>query len=180
MLYTKKGDSGVSGLYGTDERFPKDQSVFDALGAVDELNSLLGLCRSKADSLFPELATDIKLVQETLFIVQAELAGAPKSVTTEHTQTLERSIDCLERSLHNPHAFIIPGSTEYSALFDYARAVSRRTERDVIKLHTKQPIAAPLRAYLNRLSSFLYALARYAAVQGQATEHAPTYKPSCT
>lgn len=176
MLYTKKGDGGASGLYGTNERFAKDSPIYDALGAVDELNSLIGLCRAHTKHVFPEFSLDIKGVQETLFILQAELAGAPKAVTTEHVQVLENSIDRVERSVKNPHAFVMPGSTRYSALFDYTRAVARRTERDVIKVQNQKPISEATRAYLNRLSSFLYALARYAAMQEDVREHTPSYE----
>src|SRR3989344_6023526 len=111
MLYTRTGDDGTSGLFGTSKRFSKDSSVYDALGTVDELNSLLGLCRAHPHRLNPDIGIshEIKKVQERLFIIQAELAGAKKSITKLQVEELEGTIDYIERLLRNPHAFVIPG-----------------------------------------------------------------------
>jgi cob(I)alamin adenosyltransferase len=85
MLYTRKGDNGTSELLGTKERFPKNSPIFEALGTLDELNSLLGICRAQSYSSGIELdvALEIKNVQESLFIIQAELANADKSLSLQ-------------------------------------------------------------------------------------------------
>jgi cob(I)alamin adenosyltransferase len=177
MLYTRKGDQGTSGLFGTRDRFPKDSAVYEALGTVDELNSLLGLCRAKAAKKRDEidLRLETRRVQECLFIVQAELAGAPKTILPQHVSALEYAIDHIESTIENPHSFVIPGETELSALFDYARTIARRAERAVIRAGPERAVSPESRAYLNRLSSFLYAAARHAAMRAGAKELSPSY-----
>ena len=179
MLYTRKGDGGTSGLFGTKERFPKDSPVYEALGTLDELNSLLGLCRAKASAHANggelDISKEIVRVQEVLFVTQAQIAGAAKEVTQPHVDALETVIGVLESKIENPHAFVIPGATELSALFDYARAVSRRAERTVVAARVQRPLPPAAGAYLNRLSSLLYALARYTAAQEGAKELSPQY-----
>lgn len=176
MLYTRKGDDGTSGLFGTKDRLPKDSPIYDALGALDELNSLLGVCRARlvSYSLF-RLHDAVEKSQESLFIIQAELAGAEKALPQEHVDILENAVNSIEKLIENPHAFVIPGATELSGLLDYARAVSRRTERVVISVRADHTISPTSVAYLNRLSSFLYALARYAAAEAKAKESSPSY-----
>lgn len=178
MLYTRKGDDGTSGLFDTKERFPKDSPVYEALGTVDELNSLLGLARSRAGNQKKEIdiAGEIKNVQERLFVIQAELAGAEKSISETHIDELEEVIERVESRIENPHAFVIPGATELSALIDYARTVARRAERAVISASAERDISPQSRKYLNRLSSFLYALARYTGAQEGGTEQSPSYQ----
>src|ERR1700690_1050076 len=100
MLYTRKGDSGTSGLFGTKTRLPKNSPVYDALGALDELNSLLGFCSAvstrKEFRIPHHIPVLVRGVQERLFIAQAELAGAHKSITEAQVKTLEDSINKLE------------------------------------------------------------------------------------
>ncbi len=176
MLFTRKGDGGTSGLYGTGERLPKDSSVFEALGTLDELNSLLGVCYAAARKSEEEgAAVLVRAVQETLFIIQAELAGARKAVEERAVDALEGAIGGLEKKIENPHSFVIAGETELAALFDYARAVSRRAERRVIAADPFRPVSPATRKYLNRLSSLLYALARSAAASKKAAEKEPSY-----
>ncbi len=178
MLYTRKGDNGTSGLFGTKERFPKNSPIYEALGAVDELNSLLGVCRARSNKIKSEsvVGREILNVQECLFIVQAELAGAPKSISRRYVDELERTIEKIENMIKTPHSFLIPGSTEISALLDYARSVSRRTERRVLDARLAQKVSSATRIYLNRLSSLLYALARYAAAKKNTKELSPSYR----
>ncbi len=179
MLYTRKGDGGTSGLFGTKERLPKDSSIYNALGTLDELNSLLGVCRAKAAELQGEdeldIAKEVLRVQECLFIAQAELAGAQKNITQAHVDALETVIAVVEGLIENPHAFVIPGTTELSGFLDYARAVSRRAERAVVSERETRPASPTTNAYLNRLSSFLYVLARYTAGRAGKTEPSPSY-----
>jgi ATP:cob(I)alamin adenosyltransferase len=171
MLYTRKGDGGETGLYGTTERYPKDDPLFDALGSIDELNSLIGFCRAHE----PEDDDSLRAVQEALFIAQAQLAGADKRITQEHVRALEAAILACEALIEKPTSFVIPGATVRSARFDYTRAVSRRAERAVVHACATTASAADLLAYLNRVSSFFYALARQAAQAEEAKEPQPTY-----
>ena len=177
MLYTRKGDGGTSGLFGTKKRFPKNSPIYDALGTLDELNSLLGVCWAHAEDIMGEISIqkEIRSVQEALFIIQAEIAGSDKQIGTVRVDALESAIDSIETLIGNPHAFTIPGATTLSAFLDYARAVARRAERSFITAHGKRKVSARSLTYLNRLSSLLYALARYAAAKEGVREASPTY-----
>ena len=194
MLYTRTGDDGNSSLLG-ECRMPKDSLVFDALGALDELNSLLGVCVVKARGrdglpLLPRgegwdegpgtispylIAPTLRRTQEHLFIIQAQLAGAKKEIIPEQVAEVERTIADIETRIKNPHAFVIAGATELSAFLDLARTVARRTERSVIAARTERELPPPSLHYLNRLSSLLYALARLAAQDTGEKEPSPRY-----
>ena len=178
MLYTRKGDTGTTELFGSPDRLPKDCPLFEALGTVDELNSLLGLCFAKATALGGEhlhVAELVRDAQQDLFIVQAELGGARKTLDHAHVLRLEALIAEVESQIENPHSFVIAGGSELSAYFDYARAVSRRAERHVLAVRGDYPTSANTQKYLNRLSSFLYALARKANKLADSEEAKPTY-----
>lgn len=179
MLYTRKGDTGTSGLFGTKDRFPKNSPIYEALGTLDELNSLLGVCYAlsrREDLEIPfSIPPLIRAIQQHLFIIQAELAGAEKYITQNQIDELENMIDRFEEKAGNPHSFVIPGSTEFAGFLDYARAVSRRAERAVIAAHEIHTLSQTTYAYLNRLSSLLYALARYAAASAGEKEKSPAY-----
>lgn len=167
----------MSGLFGTTNRLPKDSLIYEALGTLDELNSFLGVCRArevrKKNPI--NISQEIGHVQEQLFIIQAELAGAEKSILQTHIDALEDTIHQIENRIINPGAFVIPGSTESSAFFDFARAIARRTERAVIRASEIRDVSPESRAYMNRLSSLLYALARYTALRKGAKEPSPSY-----
>ncbi len=176
MLYTRRGDDGTSGLFGGKGRLPKDCPLFEALGTVDELNSLLGVCFAKAESnKNEEIVKLLRASQEDLFIVQAELAGADKKLEQSHVDRLEGEIAKLEARFENPNSFIIAGGSELSALLDYARSVSRRAERQVLAVQSDHPTSSETHKYLNRLSSFLYAAARFAAASAGVEEQKPSY-----
>lgn len=176
MLYTRTGDGGTSGLYGTNDRFPKHAAIYDALGTLDELNALLGLVYATAMTARNPIAVSLRSVQETLFIIQAELAGANKQLPTTAVVDLETQIAALEAHITTPHEFIIPGATALAAWCDYARTVARRAERMVSRLTTSQPINAPVITYLNRLSSYLYVVARYCATHDHVVEPTTSYQ----
>lgn len=173
MLYTRKGDSGSTGLFGTKEHVSKGHLLLEALGSVDELNSLVGLCKAYVHEHNERTADELEQVQEVLFIVQAQLAGSLMRVTSTHVDTLEASINAIETTIVKPTSFVVPGATIPSALFDFVRTVTRRTERAVVRAHLGT--STELKAYLNRLSSFFYALARHAAQTSGTAEKPPTY-----
>lgn len=182
MFYTGKGDSGISKLSSSCS-VPKSDPTMGVLGSLDELNSLLGLVRNQKIS--GEAKKELRNVQEKLFIIQAYCAyammkmeaRAPKINTDEITR-LEKVIDALEKKVKPGKHFIIPGATEGSAYLDYARALARRVEREMIILSKKnkryhEPATL---TYLNRLSSLLYALARYEVKSSGKKENKPQYK----
>ncbi len=181
MLYTRKGDSGTTKTLHCDQRLSKSSVIAEALGAVDEINSLLGLVRTQCqgEPLTLELVKILLSVQQNLFIIQAELAGAPgKTIVAEKVVTLEKIIDDIERELPPIKSFFIAGGTELATRLDYARTVARRAERRVVAAREEGEIkiSDSTMAYLNRLSSLLYALARLANHKSGITEEAPDYK----
>ncbi len=178
MLYTRKGDGGTSGLLGTKVRLPKNSSLYSALGTLDELNSLIGVCKAVAKRnrrRHTRIVSALEAVQQNLFIVQARLAGAAKELKADAVRDAEHHIDTIEALLNGRSTFAIPGATELSGLLDFARAVSRRAEREVIGAHPHYEISDDMRCYLNRLSSLLFALARYASLRAGVHDPSPSY-----
>ncbi|MEK7549330.1 MAG: cob(I)yrinic acid a,c-diamide adenosyltransferase [Patescibacteria group bacterium] len=186
MLYTRKGDKGDTSFFGCKQRFSKNSALAEALGSVDEINSLLGVCKSKTKKIKIKinkktvfLADIIEEIQQNLFIIQANLAGADKKINKQKVKYLEEIIDAIEKQLPLIKSFFIPGQTELSALFDYARTVVRRTERMVVAFSEseKEKVLLPeTLAYLNRLSSILYAVARLVNAKSGIKEKKPSYK----
>lgn len=182
MLYTRKGDKGDTYFFSSKDRFSKSGERAEALGALDELNSLLGLCKVKSQetSIKTEghtLSYILEQVQQNLFIIQAALAGADKTITQEKIDAVEKIIDTIEKELPEIKTFFLAGGTELSTLLDYARAVSRRAERIIVKyLEAGEIELKPeICAYLNRLSSLLYALVRIVNLKSGVQEIPPSY-----
>lgn len=184
MLYTKKGDDGKTKTFGCDQRMSKSSAIADALGALDETNSFLGLCKIKSKKYefnfsetlsFGQIVHD---VQKNLFIVQAELAGSKVSITEDKIKEIEIIIDYIERELPPIKTFSIAGGTKLSVLFDVARTIARRAERRVIGVSDegKIEIGEFTKAYLNRVSSLLFAIARLANHRAGISEESPDYK----
>lgn len=174
MLYTGKGDDGKTSLYHRDQRLSKSSQVAEALGSLDEINSLLGWCKLKSSK---EITCQLTTIQDNLFSIQAEVAGAEKFVTSSDVNELESWIAKIEKSLPPIKTFIIAGGSELSAMFDFARTIARRTERRVVAVfEAKEVTLRPeTLSYLNRLSSFLYALAREANRDAGVEEDKPKY-----
>jgi len=185
MLYTRKGDSGTTKTFGCDQRISKSSLVAEALGALDEANSFLGLARAQTKGMsfktesgrteYPELILE---VQQNLFIIQAEVAGSTLNITGDKVAAIEKIVDEIEKILPPIKSFFVSGATELGATFDFARTLARRAERRVIavKEESKIKINPNTLAYLNRLSSLLYALARIASHLEGTTEIKPDYK----
>jgi cob(I)alamin adenosyltransferase len=183
MLYTGKGDKGDTGLFGTKQRFRKSASRIDALGSLDELNAFLGLAKIKVGEVgkLGFLYLDLKDIQEAIFILQAEIAGADKSISKERLDKLESKINDIEKKLHPINSFLILGETEVSALLDVCRTICRRVERgtveyiDEVKMNNGKMFSDLSLAYVNRLSTFFYASARLANQIENKDEEAPSY-----
>jgi cob(I)alamin adenosyltransferase len=181
MFYTKKGDGGTTQLYGKKEYFSKASPIVEALGALDECNSYVGFCRTELQE--KDIRKDINLytllhdVQNTLFIVQAELAGAKKRVAKEKIQEIERIINKIEKSIPKIQNFTVPGSTHIGAMFDVARTLVRKAERRVVYVRDADLVDLHINTltYLNRLSSLFFALARYTENLENLSRDTPTY-----
>ena len=179
MLYTRKGDNGTTKTFGCDQRISKSSAVAEALGAMDEANSFLGLAKVKtAEAGNDAQAAFIHSIQENLFIIQAEIAGADKHIDAAKVLVLETATDSIEKELPPITTFFISGGTELAATFDVARTIARRAERRVVQVHEEGlvKVGDQTLAYLNRLSSILYAFARHANHQAGIKEDAPQYK----
>ena len=163
MSFTGTGDEGYTGLIGG-ERTAKDAPRIEALGALDEATSAIGVARAfctREDSK-PMLLR----AQRALYLLMAEIAAPDPQelsarISVAHVQALEADIAALDGGAATRHAFIIPGDTPGGAMLDFARTVVRRAERRVVHLaHQGVLQNEQLVPYLNRLSSLLYLLAR--------------------
>lgn len=175
-IYTKSGDGGETGL-GDGSRVPKDAPRVAAFGEVDELNAVLGLVTANCPNC-PEVAL-LRGIQNDLFDVGADLC-VPQSegedaskmlrVVPAQYERLEKAIDRLNEGLEPLRSFILPGGSPAAAWLHLARTVCRRAERAVVGLmHTANEKVNPhALIYLNRLSDFLFVLARVANDGGKS------------
>lgn len=182
MLYTGKGDNGTTKTFGCDQRISKSSAIAEALGHVDEINSLLGVVKIKAATMPAVLGlnyhTLLSDIQQDLFVIQAELAGADKKMERVRVAKVEDWVNAIETELPPITTFFVSGGTELGALCDFARTVSRRAERRVVAALEVDPAKdahTELLAYMNRLSSILYALARLANHREGVAEEKPHY-----
>lgn len=185
MLYTKKGDKGTTKTLkqGKGVRISKASCETEALGALDELNSFLGIVKSKAAVLDWKVEGEspreiLHKIQANLFIVQAEVAGADKTIKPSKVGELEVWTDVMEERMPPIKSFFLPGASEMSAFFDVARTLARRAERRVTAAVEagEVRIGEHTAAYLNRLSSVLYAFARLANHEAGIKEEPPSYE----
>ena len=177
-IYTKKGDSGETSLFGGD-RVSKSSERIEAYGNVDEINSLVGLAASY--DLSDKGTKYLRKVQEQLFVLGADLATPPSSQTRinrigqEDIQFLEDAIDEMEKDLETLKNFILPGGSQPGATLHVARTVCRRAERATVACQEVDNISDECLKYLNRLSDFLFVVARYENKQAGIREE--TWKP---
>ena len=174
MLYTRKGDKGKTTIFGCDQKLSKSSAIAEALGCLDEANSYLGTIKAKIKNT--EEKELINRIQNDLFIIQAEVAGADKKINEIEVKYLEEVIDNIEKELPPIKSFLISGANEISADFDFARTLARRAERRVVAVSDEKinKINPETLVFLNRLSSLLYAKARlFAKENGQ--EESPKY-----
>lgn len=174
MYYTGKGDQGTSKLFQSKDRLLKSDLVFEVLGSLDEINSWLGLCAVEA-SEYPKIQEIIQSTQNDLFICQAYFAQADTPIPDSFLSRTEERIDGISPLLKERTSFVLSGGSRLSALLDIARTLARRVERRVVDLGKKQELNELVLAYLNRLSSLLYVLARWANDLQEIEEQAPKY-----
>lgn len=157
-IYTRTGDNGTSGL-ADGSRVGKDDPRMEAMGAVDELNSALGLVLT--ETLPEDSRVCLVDIQHDLFDLGGELSVPGHTlISAPHVSRLEAAIDRMNETLSPLEDFILPGGTTAAAHAHVARAICRRAERRLVTLSRAQPIAPVLLQYLNRLSDFLFVLAR--------------------
>ena len=167
-IYTRTGDAGTTGL-GDGERASKTSERVDAMGDVDELNSLIGVLLS--DGLGPELHDTLLAVQHDLFDLGGEIS-IPGSALLPSTAVarLEDAIDHCNEKLPPLKEFILPGGSPTAAHCHLARTVCRRAERAVVALANAETVNDALLEYINRLSDLLFVVARTLARQNGGEE----------
>lgn len=157
-LYTRTGDDGTSGLSGG-QRIAKNHERMNAMGAVDELNSVIGLMICKLED--SELKSLFTAIQHDLFNIGGEISMPGHSfIKQEKVDLLETNIDLFNESVEPLKDFILPGGSEAASVCHMARSIARRAERDVVTLHQAEAVSETTRQYLNRLSDLLFATAR--------------------
>jgi len=170
-IYTKTGDKGTTALFGG-TRVPKDHIRIESYGTVDELNSFIGLIRDQEIDLhYKKILIEI---QDRLFTVGAILATPPEKevkkngelrlqklgILESDIQMLENEIDTMEEALPTMTHFVLPGGNTTVSYCHIARCVCRRAERLAVHLDHNEPVAEIVIMYLNRLSDYLFVLAR--------------------
>jgi cob(I)alamin adenosyltransferase len=168
MLYTRTGDAGTTALFGGG-RVPKDHPRVEAYGAVDELNSALGVAMSFLAQR--RIAKRLSDIQNELFNIGSELssetggkaAEAGRMFTDAESKiaALEALTDEYDARLPALRTFILPSGSQAGALLHLARTVCRRAEREAVRLSRQEPVNPDVLRYLNRLSDLLFVLARY-------------------
>ncbi|MDX9707441.1 MAG: cob(I)yrinic acid a,c-diamide adenosyltransferase [Azospira sp.] len=158
-IVTRTGDAGTTGL-GDGSRVGKDSRRIDALGEVDELNSMLGVLLAEE---LPEAVREALLgIQNDLFDLGGELCCPGMTLVSEaQVLRLEQQVEDFNEHLPRLKEFILPGGTRPAALAHLARAVARRAERSVVALAAEAPVGDDVRRYLNRLSDLLFVLGRH-------------------
>lgn len=160
-VYTKTGDQGTTSLL-TGERVEKTSLRVEAYGTIDEVNSALGVVR--AAEVPHRVKETVLQLQKFLGLLMAEVASSHLEqpyVQAEHVQQMEQLIDEYNAELPPLTRFLIPGDSKGGAALDLARTMARRAERQVWRLHEKQPVNQQVLLYLNRLSDLCFVLSRY-------------------
>lgn len=160
-IYTKKGDRGTSSVISTPKgtRISKASLVFDTLGAIDELNSYIGIVVTNTeDKMLIEILENI---QNNLFAINSYLAGANIRLPNLSTKRMEKDIDKMTLQMPELINFILPGGTNIASQLHYARTLVRKVERRLVELSGKQKIKAVVLRYVNRLSDYFFTMARW-------------------
>ncbi|MEZ4795919.1 MAG: cob(I)yrinic acid a,c-diamide adenosyltransferase [Flavobacteriaceae bacterium] len=180
-IYTKTGDKGTTALFGG-TRVPKHHIRIDSYGTVDELNSYLGLIRDQEIDAHSKFI--LQTIQDKLFTVGAVLATDPKKailkngkerlnipkISTQDIELLEKEMDSMNESLPIMTHFVLPGGHQTVSFCHIARCVCRRAERLASALNEAEPFQPETLTYLNRLSDYLFVLARKLSKDLQAEE----------
>jgi cob(I)alamin adenosyltransferase len=173
-IYTRKGDTGTTQLIGG-ARVGKDHLRIEAYGTVDELNSWLGVLADEP-ALKPRQEF-IRAIQHRLFTIGSLLAEDPQGsrmnlpgIAEADVQTLEQDIDRMDVELPALRNFVLPGGHPANSWAHVARTVCRRAERHTVALHQAAEVPQLVLQYLNRLSDWLFTLARWASHSQQVAE----------
>jgi cob(I)alamin adenosyltransferase len=162
-IYTKTGDKGTTRVFdkksGQLTSIRKDSCHIETIGNIDELNAYLGIIVTELQS---EKVTEKKIleIQANLFTINSILAGSKLRFSKTKTKKLEKEIDFWEGKLPVQTNFIFYGGSKVSSLLFYARALCRRAERSLVSFAKKEKVSESALIYFNRLSDYLFILAR--------------------
>ncbi len=186
-LYTGRGDQGTTTLFDSNQtRISKSANIIEALGSLDELNAYLGVVKvySELENLKVLIGKKnisygniINNIQQTLFIIQAEVAGSSMSVSRDNLKKMEILINSISVLLPPIRSFTVSGGSLLSAEFDFSRTLARRVERRIVQVEEEgaRAFGRYTIPYMNRLSSVLYAMSRYTNHLLLVSEEHPTY-----
>ena len=180
-IYTKTGDKGETSLFGG-SRVKKYNLRIEAYGTVDELNSHIGLIRDQ--KIDEETFNNLINIQNQLFTIGAMLATPPNKeklkngvdrlkidkINIDEIEFLEKEIDLMNTSLESMKNFILPGGHTVVSFCHIARCICRRVERITVELNDNEPVNKYILIYLNRLSDYLFVLARKLTIDNKAKE----------
>lgn len=175
-VYTKTGDRGDTGLVGG-HRIGKDDLRIECYGTVDELNSVIGLCRlhtrpqraeeaaalGELDAILARVQNELFNLGSTLATRAEELRSTQPVIKARHIERLEQEIDKFNDELPELRSFVLPGGGNLGAYLHLGRTVCRRAERLTVALGRRETVPAEAVQYLNRLSDALFVFARHAA-----------------
>lgn len=169
-IYTRTGDQGETSLF-TGQRVSKNDPFIEALGSVDECNSMIGAAISLIPKQAEKMKEQLETIQHALFDLGAALATPRTKAASskleltrfdqEATTLLEKWMDEMDQHLPKLHTFILPGGHPAGALLHAARCICRRAERRVLPLHQTADASSNVLVYLNRLSDYLFIASRY-------------------
>ena len=172
-IYTRTGDEGKTSL-GDGARLPKFHARVAAYGSIDEANSAIGVAALHVVEN-PDILSLLRHIQNDLFDVGADLCTPERSgggparlrITDEQVARLESEIDRFNAELEPLNSFVLPGGSSASAYLHLARTVTRRAERDVVRLSADEAVNSAALRYVNRLSDLLFVLARFLNGKGK-------------
>ena len=184
-IYTKTGDNGTTGLFGSEMKRVKKYDIrVETYGTVDELNSFVGIITSSLDNIFTNVKTKelLMTIQKRLFNISSQLAmdNSEFSKNIKNTlkineidiELLEKEIDRMNEKLPELKDFILPVSNNISASYTHvARTVCRRCERRMVELNEISEIDSNSMIFINRLSDYFFVLARYLSYQTNSEEY---------
>ena len=166
-IYTKRGDKGETSLIGG-QRVPKYDDRVEAYGTIDELNSYLGLIHDLSEEDF--IKENLSQIQNILFVAESRVAADSREALKQLPELnekeilfLEQEIDRISKTLPALKNFVLPSGHPLASHTHIARTICRRAERITLKANTHNEVDAMVLIYLNRLSDFLFILARYFA-----------------
>lgn len=160
IISTKKGDRGKTSLIASGHKkiVCKDCLEIAVIGSIDEVESFLGLAASFVSER--KVVSLLEKIQVDLFLINSILVGVRRGFNQERIKWLEGEIEILEKQLPSLTQFILPGGSRPAAFLQVARAVVRRTERELVAFSRREKVNPRVLIYLNRLSDFLFLLAR--------------------